>query len=71
MDQKILMWIISGLLAIIAFFLQDIWRDVKALKKDIKERTLIIDCEKMHESVDLYLHKHAKTGQAGEVVDIK
>jgi hypothetical protein len=71
MDQKTMLWIITALLGIIAFFLQDAWRDIKAMKKDIKERTLTVECNKKHDDVDLYLHKHARTGEAGEVVNIK
>ena len=68
MDQKTLMWIISALLAVIVFFLQDIWRDVKAMKADIENRTMILDCQRTHEDVDNYLHHHAKSGAAGEEV---
>ena len=68
MDQKTLMWIISGLLAVIVFFLQDMFRGMKSMKKDIEKRTLILDCVRTHEAVDKYLHHHAKSGDAGEAV---
>jgi hypothetical protein len=69
MDKTILLWVISVLLGVIGFFVQNIWRDVKDMKKDIKKRTLILDCEKTHREVDNYLHHHAIGGTpAGEVV---
>jgi hypothetical protein len=68
MDTKTLLWIISALLAVIIFFVQDVWRDVKAMKTDIEDRTLILDCKRTHEDVDKYLHHHAKSGTSGEEV---
>jgi hypothetical protein len=69
MDTKTLMWIISGLLTVIAFFVIDVWRDVRAMKKDIKDRTLIMNCKEKHAEVDRYLHQHGSLGQAGEVIE--
>lgn len=68
MDKTILLWVISALLGVIGFFVQNIWKDVKAMKKDIEKRTLILRCKEIHEEVDGYLHHHAKSGTAGEEV---
>jgi len=68
MDIKTLLWIISALLAIIGFFLQDTWRRLRRMEKDIEDRTLIFDCQQTHKDVDKYLHHHAKSGASGEEV---
>lgn len=62
---KVLLGVITVLLSIIAFFMQDLWRRVRKWEKNgvIKEF-----CDRVHTDVTKYLHQHGKDGSAGEVV---
>ena len=68
MEPKTYLMIISGLVSVVLFFVIDVWRDVRRMKKDISDRTLIMRCNEKHEEERPYLHKHGSLGNAGEVI---
>jgi hypothetical protein len=68
MAPEILNWVNGILLVIIGILVRDVWADVRQMKIDIRQRTMIFDCEKSHTDVNRYLHKHGTLGAAGEVV---
>ena len=68
-----LMWgIVSFLLlciiALIGIVYGTVTKRLDNLDCDIKKRTLIVACDRIHEDVDKYLHHHSRSGDCGEAV---
>ena len=66
---SVIIFLLTCMIGLIGILYWTLRGDIKEVRDQIRERTLIIDCRKMHTDLDRYLHKHALVGTAGEVVD--
>ena len=83
-SEKDILWAVNSflllcVLGLVGFQWRSLVKRIDVVDNKIDERTLILDCNRRHEELDVqcerrhrevdnYAHHHAKSGQAGEVV---